>query len=67
MKKKQEQQKPTEAGNVLPLTINEKNIYRMLHEFRNWNREWDLYMVKNPKNADEFVAMLAKKYEVTPK
>ena len=47
--------------------VNEENVYRMLHEFRNWNKEWDLYMAKNPKNSDDFVAMLAKKYEVTPK
>lgn len=64
MKKEQEQQY-TGASNDLLGIDNEENIYRMLHEFRNWNREWDLHMAKNPKNADEFVAMLAKKYEVT--
>lgn len=47
--------------------VNEENIYKMLHEFRNWNRDWDTFMAKKPKNADQFVAMLAKKYEVTPK
>ena len=47
--------------------VNEENIYKMLHEFRNWNRDWDTFMTKKPKSADQFVAMLAKKYEVTPK
>jgi len=51
--------------------VNEENIYKMLYEFRNWNRDWDTFiwdtfMVKKPKSADHFVAMLAKKYEVTP-
>jgi hypothetical protein len=44
-----------------------ENIYRMLHEFRNWNRDWDKSMTKKPDSVDDFVAMLAKKYEVTPK
>ena len=47
--------------------VNEENIYRMLHEFRNWNKDWDTFMTKKPDSADDFVAMLAKKYEVTPK
>tara|TARA_R110002020_G_scaffold197161_2_gene398208 strand:+ start:107 stop:313 length:207 start_codon:yes stop_codon:yes gene_type:complete len=47
--------------------VNEENIYKMLHEFRNWNRDWDTFMAKKPKSADQFVAMLAKKYEVTPR
>ena len=50
--------------------VNEKNVYKMLHEFRNWNRDWDTFMAKKakkPKSADQFVAVLAKKYEVTLK
>lgn len=46
---------------------NEENIYKMLHEFRNWNKDWDLWMVRKPNNADDFVKHLATRYEVTPK
>ena len=45
---------------------NRENIYAMLHEFRNWNREWDLYMRRNPDDADKFVDKLDKKYVVEP-
>ena len=48
------------------LTENEENIYKMLHEFRNWNREWDIFMAKKPDSADVFVKSLAKQYEVKP-
>ena len=43
---------------------NELNILIMLHEFRNWNRDWDNYMSKNPKSVDEFVKLLSKKFKV---
>ena len=46
--------------------VNVENIYRMLHEFRYWNKDWDTFMTNKPKDVDQFVAMLAKKYEVTP-
>lgn len=42
-------------------------IYQMLHDFRNWNREWDLYMSSKPDDVDEFVQKLSKKYEVKTK
>jgi hypothetical protein len=65
-----EQSNKKETSNelyTLSGNVNEENIYKMLHEFRNWNRDWDTFMAKKPKSADQFVAMLAKKYEVTPK
>lgn len=41
--------------------------YELLHEFRNWNREWDLAIGQNPENADEFVKSLSQKYNITKK
>lgn len=49
------------------METNKENIYRMLHDFRNWNREWDLYMAHHPDSADEFVEILHKKYTVHSK
>jgi hypothetical protein len=43
---------------------NLQNIYVMLHEFRNWNREWDLYMSKHPIDASVFAMSLSKKFKV---
>lgn len=40
------------------------NILGMLHEFRNWNREWDIYFAKRPKDVDEFAKLLSKRYKV---
>ena len=57
---------PSESVSRLPLSKNEENIYKMLHEFRNWNREWDTFMAKKPESADEFVKHLAKRYVVAP-
>ena len=65
-----EQRNKKETSNELYTllgNVNEENIYKMLHEFRNWNRDWDTFMAKTPKSADQFVAMLAKKYDVTLK
>jgi len=45
---------------------NEFNIYAMLHDFRNWNRDWDVYMSQNQLDADDFVKHLAKKWIVNP-
>jgi len=48
----------------------EKNVeatHKMLHDFRNWNRDWDLYMKNNPIDADKFVEQLSKQYEVKVK
>ena len=47
--------------------ININNIYIMLHEFRNWNKDWDTWMTKKPDRADEFVRILATKYTVNLK
>ena len=47
--------------------ININNIYIMLHEFRNWNKDWDTWMTKNPDGVDEFVRILATKYTVNLK
>ena len=46
---------------------NIENIYNMLHEFRRWNKDWDLYMKNKPMNADEFVQNLSKKYTINQK
>ena len=59
----------SQQGNgVLPCvsgsTSNLENILGMLHEFRNWNREWDTYFTKHPKNVDEFAELLSKRYKV---
>jgi len=44
---------------------NKESIYRILEDFRGWDREWDAYMSgKNPVAIDEFVESLSKKYEV---
>jgi hypothetical protein len=40
---------------------NRVNLYAMLHEFRNWNRDWDLYMSRRPIDVDDFVERLSKK------
>jgi hypothetical protein len=45
-------------------TSNLENILGMLHEFRNWNREWDTYFLKHPKNVDEFAELLSRRYKV---
>lgn len=45
-------------------TSNLENVLGMLHEFRNWNREWDIYFAKYPKNVDEFAKLLSKRYKV---
>ena len=47
--------------------VNEENVYKMLHEFRNWNKDWDTWVSKKPDTADDFVKHLAKRYEVIPK
>ena len=57
---------PSENVASHPLSKNEENIYKMLHEFRNWNREWDTFMAKKPESADEFVKHLARRYAVSP-
>ncbi len=46
---------------------NKDNIYSMLHDFRNWNRDWDTFMKEKPQTADEFVEHLSKKYTVKKK
>jgi len=43
------------------------NLYEMLHECRNWNKEWDTFCTKKPDSVDEFVKMLSNKYTVTKK
>ena len=57
-----------QGNGVLPYvsgsTSNLENILGMLHEFRNWNREWDIYFLKHPKNIDEFAELLSKRYKV---
>ena len=57
-----------QGNGVLPCvsgsTSNLENILGMLHEFRNWNREWDTYFTKHPKNVDEFAELLSKRYKV---
>ncbi len=57
-----------QGNGVLPCvsgsTSNLENILGMLHEFRNWNREWDTYFAKHPKNVDEFAELLSKRYKV---
>lgn len=42
-------------------------IYGMLHRFREWNRDWDMFMKQKPKNADDFVQLLSKQFEVRVK
>ncbi len=52
------------------MKTNEEQILGMLHEFRNWNREWDLYMVTHrsgPKGVDAFVEHLNKRWSVKKK
>lgn len=47
---------------------NEDTIFKMLHEFREWDRDWDKFSdKKKPISADEFVKQLSKKYIVTSK
>ena len=46
---------------------NTNSIYRMLHDFRNWNRDWDKWMSKKPDDVDKFVESLSKKYSVIVK
>lgn len=57
-----------QGNEVLPCVSgsisNLDNILGMLHEFRNWNREWDTYFAKHPKNVDEFAELLSKRYKV---
>jgi hypothetical protein len=57
-----------QGNGVLPCvsgsTSNLGNVLCMLHEFRNWNREWDIYFAKQPKNVDEFAELLSKRYKV---
>ncbi len=46
---------------------NLENVYRLLHDFRNWNREWDINFSKHPENVDDFAKSIAKKYSITLK
>lgn len=39
-------------------------LYQLLHEFRNWNKDWDTFMAKKPESADDFVLYLYKRYKV---
>lgn len=48
---------------------NLENIYKIIHEFRNWNKEWDQHsgiqhFTKHPKNIDQFAEELSQKYNV---
>jgi hypothetical protein len=54
----------SDLGIISDNTSNLENILGMLHEFRNWNREWDIYFAKHPKNVDEFAKLLSKRYKV---
>lgn len=47
------------------MKANMDNIYAMLHEFRNWNREWDISFTKNPDNVDEFAKRLSQRFMVS--
>ena len=49
------------------MNANEENIYAVLHQFRNWNREWDKVIKSNAKSVDDFVIELAKTWEVNKK
>ena len=68
MKNEEQNIEKQEGNGVLPCvsgsTSNLENILGMLHEFRNWNREWDTYFTKHPKNVDEFAELLSKRYKV---
>ena len=43
---------------------NVSNIMVMLHEFRNWNREWDLNFSHNPDSVDKFAEHLSKRFTI---
>lgn len=38
--------------------------YKVLHEFRNWNKEWDSMFAKKPDSVDKFIEELSKKYKI---
>jgi hypothetical protein len=49
------------------ISENKRNLYNMLHRFRDWNREWDLVIHHFPEDVDGFVSFLDKQYNVTIK
>ena len=53
-----------EIGNVDLDRTNLNNILEMLREFRNWNREWDVYSLTNPQDMDAFAELLSTRWKV---
>lgn len=60
---------PSENVVSLQESENEKNIHKMLTEFRDWDREWSNYgkiqWTRKPMSSFEFVELLSKKYTVS--
>jgi hypothetical protein len=41
--------------------------YAMLHEFRNWNRNWALVLFKDAMNVHELAIALSRRYKIIRK
>jgi hypothetical protein len=63
----------TDDNSEVLANSNLENIYRLLHEFRKWNKEWDIHLSKHPsareissppKHIDEFANLLSERYKV---
>lgn len=55
-------------GNDFIADVSNCAFNKVLNEFRQWQREWDLYdkreILKKPQNSDDFIKQLKTKYVI---
>jgi|GEM_PF-6011680 len=68
MNKDNETSSKAQNGNDFIADISNCALGKVLNEFRQWQREWDLYdrreVLKKPQTSDDFVKQLKVKYVV---